>query len=41
MADRIVEVRDGEAHGYVGGYSEWLARRDGPAVLAAGGRIGA
>jgi ATP-binding cassette subfamily F protein 3 len=41
MADRIVEVRDGEAHGYVGGNSEWLARRDGPAVLAAGGRIGA
>ncbi|HEY7526964.1 MAG TPA: hypothetical protein VIA82_09065 [Candidatus Limnocylindria bacterium] len=40
MADRIVEVRDGEAHPYLGGYSDWLARRDRAPALAAGGSIG-
>ena len=35
MADRIVEVRDGAAHSFVGGYSDWLARRDEAPVLAA------
>ena len=39
MADRIVEVRDGAAHSYVGGYTEWLTRREGAPVLAAGGSI--
>ena len=28
MADRVVEVRDGEARSWLGGYSEWLARRE-------------
>jgi ATP-binding cassette subfamily F protein 3 len=41
MADRVVEVRDGEATSWVGGYSDWLARRDtAPETLAAGGSIG-
>ncbi len=26
MADRIAEVRDGDAHAFVGGYTDWLAR---------------
>lgn len=41
MADRIVEVRDGDARSYLGGYSEWLGRRGEASALAAGGRIGA
>jgi ATP-binding cassette subfamily F protein 3 len=41
MADRVVEVRDGDARSWVGGYSDWLARRDAtPETLAAGGSIG-
>jgi ATP-binding cassette subfamily F protein 3 len=41
MADRVVEVRDGDATSWVGGYSDWLARRDAtPEALAAGGSIG-
>jgi ATP-binding cassette subfamily F protein 3 len=41
MADRVVEVRDGDARSSLGGYSDWLARRDAiPETLAAGGRIG-
>jgi ATP-binding cassette subfamily F protein 3 len=41
MADRVVEVRDGAARSWLGGYSDWLARRDAaPATLAAGGSIG-
>jgi ATP-binding cassette, subfamily F, member 3 len=41
MADRVVEVRDGEARSWVGGYSDWLAHRDArPGTLAAGGSIG-
>ena len=27
MADRVVEVRDGAAQSWIGGYSDWLARR--------------
>jgi ATP-binding cassette subfamily F protein 3 len=27
MADRIVEVRDGDARSFVGGYSDWTATR--------------
>jgi ATP-binding cassette subfamily F protein 3 len=42
MADRVVEVRDGEARSWIGGYSDWLARRGTtPGMLAAGGSIGA
>jgi ATP-binding cassette subfamily F protein 3 len=37
MADRIVEVRDGEAHAFTGGYTEWLDRRERAPALAAGG----
>jgi ATP-binding cassette subfamily F protein 3 len=41
MADRVVEVRDGEARSWTGGYSDWLARRAEPApILAARGSIG-
>ena len=44
MADRVVEVRDGEARSWIGGYSDWLARRDSAtsaaAALAGGGSIG-
>jgi ATP-binding cassette subfamily F protein 3 len=41
MADRVVEVRDGDARSWIGGYSDWLARRDGsPETLAAGASIG-
>ena len=33
MADRIVEVRDGSVHAFVGGYSDWLDRQtDGAAA---------
>jgi ATP-binding cassette, subfamily F, member 3 len=41
MADRIVQVRDGDARSWVGGYSDWLSRRS-PTVapLAAGSSIG-
>ena len=40
MADRTVEVRDGAAQSWIGGYSDWLARRDQVATpLAAGGSI--
>ena len=39
MADRIVEVRDGEASAFVGGYSDWLERRREAPALAAGGSI--
>jgi ATP-binding cassette subfamily F protein 3 len=40
MADRVVEVRDGAAQSWVGGYSDWLARRAEVATpLAAGGSI--
>jgi ATP-binding cassette subfamily F protein 3 len=35
MADRIVEVRDGEARSFVGGYSDWLARRDSRVLMTA------
>jgi ATP-binding cassette subfamily F protein 3 len=44
MADRIVEVRDGDARSWLGGYSDWLSRRDSPtptaSALAGGGSIG-
>ncbi len=41
MADRVVEVRDGGVRSWIGGYSEWLARRQpGEAALAVGGSIG-
>jgi ATP-binding cassette subfamily F protein 3 len=41
MADRVVEVRDGEARPFLGGYSEWLSRRaDAPPLLAGHGSIG-
>jgi ATP-binding cassette, subfamily F, member 3 len=41
MADRVVEVRDGAAQSWIGGYSDWLARRSQAATpLAASGRIG-
>jgi ATP-binding cassette subfamily F protein 3 len=41
MADRVVEVRDGEARSWLGGYSEWLARRDSATeALAARSSIG-
>jgi ATP-binding cassette, subfamily F, member 3 len=41
MADRLVEVRDGEARPFLGGYSEWLAHRaDAPPLLAGHGSIG-
>ncbi|MEP6468750.1 MAG: ribosomal protection-like ABC-F family protein [Chloroflexota bacterium] len=41
MADRIVEVRDGEARSWLGGYSDWMARRDAATgTLAAGSSIG-
>jgi ATP-binding cassette subfamily F protein 3 len=41
MADRVVEVRDGAAQSWVGGYSDWLARRSAVApALVAGGSIG-
>jgi len=40
MADRVVEVRDGAAHSWIGGYSDWLVRRGEVATpLAAGGSI--
>ena len=40
MADRVVEVRDGAASSWIGGYSDWLARRSLPATpLAASGSI--
>ena len=39
MSDRIVEVRDGEASAFVGGYSDWLERRGEAPALAAGGSI--
>jgi ATP-binding cassette subfamily F protein 3 len=39
MADRIVEVRDGETSAFVGGYSDWLERRSEAPALAAGGSI--
>ena len=40
MADRVVEVRDGAARSWIGGYSEWLTRRtEAPAPLAASGSI--
>ena len=40
MADRVVEVRDGAARSWIGGYSDWLARRtEAPAPLAASGSI--
>ena len=40
MADRVVEVRDGAAQSWIGGYSEWLLRRTDMATpLAAGGSI--
>jgi ATP-binding cassette subfamily F protein 3 len=32
IADRIVEVADGEAHAYEGGYSTWYARHRGAAA---------
>ena len=32
IADGIVEVRDGEAHAYEGGYSTWYARHRAPAA---------
>jgi len=32
IADRIVEVADGEAHAYEGGYSTWYARHRAPAA---------
>jgi ATP-binding cassette subfamily F protein 3 len=47
MADRVVEVRDGGARSWIGGYSDWQARRAPPAetsgslALAGGGSIGA
>jgi hypothetical protein len=47
MADRVVEVRDGGARSWIGGYSDWQARRAPPAEtsrslsLAGGGSIGA
>jgi ATP-binding cassette subfamily F protein 3 len=41
MADRIVEVRDGDARPFVGGYSDWLARRDEPMTPLASGRASA
>jgi ATP-binding cassette subfamily F protein 3 len=34
MADRVVEVRDGAARTWSGGYSDWLAQRNEPAALA-------
>jgi ATP-binding cassette subfamily F protein 3 len=41
MADRVVEVRDGDARSWVGGYSDWMARRDArQGMLAAGASIG-
>ncbi len=41
MADRVVEVRDGDARSWLGGYSEWLARRDSATEpLAARSSIG-
>ena len=40
MADRVVEVRDGAAYSWIGGYSDWQARRSQPATpLAASGSI--
>jgi ATP-binding cassette subfamily F protein 3 len=39
MADRIVEVRDGDATSFTGGYTDWLEHRGSPAALAAGGSI--
>ncbi|HKO32812.1 MAG TPA: ABC-F family ATP-binding cassette domain-containing protein [Candidatus Limnocylindria bacterium] len=40
MADRVVEVRDGAAQSWNGGYSDWLLRRTEMATpLAAGGSI--
>ena len=40
MADRVVEVRDGAARSWIGGYSDWLVRRSEAATpLAAGGSI--
>ena len=40
MADRVVEVRDGAAQSWIGGYSDWLLRRAEVATpLAAGGSI--
>ena len=40
MADRVVEVRDGAAQSWLGGYSDWLGRRSQPATpLAASGSI--
>jgi ATP-binding cassette subfamily F protein 3 len=39
MADRIVEVRDGGAHAFTGGYTDWLERRAAASMLAAGGSI--
>ena len=32
MADRVVEVRDGAAQSWLGGYSDWLSRRAQPAT---------
>jgi ATP-binding cassette subfamily F protein 3 len=41
MADRVVEVRDGDVRSWIGGYSEWLGRRaSAEATLAVGGSIG-
>jgi ATP-binding cassette subfamily F protein 3 len=41
MADRIVEVRDGEARSWLGGYSDWMERRSAKAgALASGSSIG-
>ena len=34
MADRVVEVRDGDARSFVGGYSDWLTRREDALVAA-------
>ncbi|HYN64745.1 MAG TPA: ATP-binding cassette domain-containing protein, partial [Candidatus Limnocylindrales bacterium] len=37
MADRVVEVRDGAARSWLGGYSDWMARRDAEPESLAGG----
>jgi len=40
MADRVVEVRDRAARSWIGGYSDWLARRsEGALSLATSGSI--
>ena len=40
MADRVVEVRDGAARSWLGGYSDWLVHRaEETTPLAAGGSI--